>query len=76
MDINLIMGYIVMGIVWVMILEYLSTLGQENETYGESVESWTMVERIWNIIIWPLTLMMMAQKFYENFNNDNNGENN
>ncbi len=73
MDINLIMGYIVMGIVWVMILEYLSTLGQENETYGESVESWTMVERIWNIIIWPLTLMMMAQKFYEHFNNDNNG---
>jgi hypothetical protein len=76
MDINLIMGYFVMGIVWVMILEYLSTLGQENETYGESVESWTMVERIWNIIIWPLTLMMMAQKFYEHFNNDNNGENN
>lgn len=75
MDINLIMGYFVMGMCWVMILEYLSTLGKENETYGESVEAWTMVERIWNIIIWPITLMMMARKFYEHFNN-NNGKNN
>ena len=75
MDINLIMGYFVMGMCWVMILEYLSTLGQENETYGDRVEAWTMLERIWNIIIWPITLMMMARKFYEHFNN-NNGENN
>jgi hypothetical protein len=74
MDINLIMGYFVMGMCWVMILEYLSTLGKENETYGESVEAWTMLERIWNIIIWPITLIMMARKFYEHFNN-NDGNN-
>lgn len=76
MDINITMGYIVMGIVWVMILEYLSTLGQKNETFGEDVEDWTMVERIWNIIIWPITLSMMAQRFYEHFKNNNDGENN
>tara|TARA_B100001564_G_C20646915_1_gene674844 strand:+ start:48 stop:278 length:231 start_codon:yes stop_codon:yes gene_type:complete len=75
MDINLIMGYIIMGMVWVMILEYLSTLGQENETYGESVEAWTMIERIWNIIIWPITLMMMAHKLFEHINNNKDGEN-
>ena len=75
MDINLIMGYFVMGMCWVMILEYLSTLGQENETYGDRVEAWTMLERIWNIIIWTITRMMMDRKFYEHFNK-NNGENN
>ena len=76
MDINIIMGYIIMGIVWVMILEYLSTLGNQNETFGEDAEDWTMVERIWNVIIWPITLSMMARRFYEHFNNDNDGENN
>jgi|TARA_Y100000992_G_C21183587_1_gene451934 hypothetical protein len=70
MDINLIMGYLIMGMVWVMILEYLSTLGERMKPEDD----WTMVERIWNIIIWPITLMMMAHKLFEHINNNKDGE--
>ena len=64
------MGYLIMGMVWVMILEYLSTLGERMEPEDD----WTMVERIWNIIIWPKTLMMMAHKLFEHINNNKDGE--
>lgn len=64
------MGYLIMGMVWVMILEYLSTLGERMEPEDD----WTMVERIWNIIIWPITLMMMAHKLFEHINNNKDGE--
>jgi hypothetical protein len=53
-----------------MILEYLSTLGERMKPEDD----WTMVERIWNIIIWPITLMMMAHKLFEHINNNKDGE--
>jgi len=69
---DIIMMYIVAGMIWVMFIEYMSTkqMNDHPMMYGEQDE-WSMVERIWNIIIWPITFLMMAHQFLGYFFNNN-----